>query len=58
MDESCPPRGGRGSGHQALEEDTELKKAMEDEEVVEGEVSVAEGMGFQEEEMAVQEQLL
>ena len=31
---------------------------MEDEEVVEGEVSVAEGIGFQEEEVAGQEQLL
>ena len=40
---------------QALEEDTELE-AMEDEEVVE--VSVAEAMGFQEEEVAGQEQLL
>ena len=38
-----------GAGDQALEEDTE---------VVEGEVSVAEGMGFQEEEVAGQEQLL
>ena len=46
-----------GGGDQALEEDTELE-AMEDEEVVEGEVSVAEGMGFQEEEVAGQEQLL
>ena len=42
---------------QALEEDAELE-AMEDEEVVEGEVSVAEGMGFQKEEVAGQEQLL
>ena len=51
------PRPPRGGGDQALEEDTELE-AMEDEEVVEGEVSVAEGMGFQEEVVAGQEQLL
>ena len=49
----------QGGGDQALEE------AMEDGEVVEGEVSevegdvsVAEGMGFQEEEVPGQEQLL
>ena len=54
MDEyRCSPP----SKDQALEEDTELE-AMEDEKVVEGEVSVAEGMGFQEEEVAGQEQLL